>query len=411
MRALFSVYDKRDLLPFAERLHDLGVEIVATSGTARFLKENGVECVEVGELTGFPEILGGRVKTLHPLIFGAILGKPEDPSHLKELKRLGIEPFDMIVVILNPFEEISDVTRREETLIDRIDVGGAALLIASAKNHRNVIPLCDPNDYKRILELLEKSGDVPLQVRRSLALKAFLRVSRYYAKIFKVLSELYAAPEWEILYMRNIGNVSNEEMFSLNDFSEDVPLEHYMDVLLAIHYLSILPEGSVVFVRGLKPIFASLTYRDVDFEGVLGYKGEFRKNVKNFVVARDIPKSVRGIRVNEFKFIDKGFMIMGGALKRELSKPSGSGDDLLACSIASHPIYKGVVAVEDGETTFCYFDNDEGEIFSKMKDLKTSKVVAFNFPINDSLLNLLKGKGVRKVHWMNEYGKWVCSKI
>ncbi len=411
MRALLSVYDKRDLLPFAERLFDLGVELVATRGTARFLKDNGIKCVEVEELTGFPEILGGRVKTLHPLIFGAILGKPEDPSHLAELKKLGIEPFDMIVVILNPFEEISDVTRREETLIDRIDVGGAALLIASAKNHRNVVPVCDPNDYQQILEFLEKTGDVPLQMRRNLALKALLRVSRYYARVFNVLSELYAAPEWEILYMKNVGSFRNEEIFSLDGFPEDVPLEYYMDVLLVLHYLSILPEGSMIFVKGLKPIFASYALKEADFEGILGYKGEFRKNVKNFVVAKDLPKNVKGIKVNEFKFIDRGFMIMGGATKRELPKPLGSGDDFLACAIVSHPLYKGVVAAENGETTFCYFDSDESEIFSRMKNLKASKIVAFNFPVNDVFLDFLKKRNIKKVYWINEYGKWICSEI
>lgn len=416
MRALFSVYDKKNLLPFAKKLQDLGVEIIATKGTARFLKENDVKCVEVEGLTGFPEILGGRVKTLHPLIFGAILGKPEDPSHLEELKKFGIEPFDLIVVILNPFEEFSDITRKEETLIDKIDIGGAALLVASAKNHRNVVPVCDPNDYEKIVELLEKSGDIPLQVRRSFALKAFLRVSRYYAKVFRVLSELYAFPEWEIIYMKSIGNINNEEVFSLNDISENIileniPLEYYMDVLLTIHYLSILPEDSIIFIKELKPLFASFTYKDVDFDGILGYKGKFNKNTKNFVVATDIPKNVKGIRVNKFKFIDKGFTIIGGALKKELPKPIGSGDDFLARAIVSHPVYKGVVSSENGETTFCYFDVDTINILNKLKELELSKVIAFNFPIDDSSLSLLKEKGFKRIHWINEHRKWMCLEI
>lgn len=197
-RALISVSNKEGIVDFAKELSDLGVKIISTGGTAELLKKNGIQVNYVSEITGFPEILGGRVKTLHPKIFGAILAKFNDKNHLSDLTKNDIEPIDIVVVNLYPFEKVAKETRKEDRLIENIDIGGVALLRAAAKNYRDVIVISDPEDYKKVLKNLKECGDVPLQQRRILALKAFYRTMRYDAEIHSVLSELFASTHDEL---------------------------------------------------------------------------------------------------------------------------------------------------------------------------------------------------------------------
>ena len=188
-RALISVWDKRGLAPFAKELAKLGIEIISTGGTAKYLAENGVKAKAVGDLTGFPELFDGRVKTLHPKVHGAILyrrGRKEDEE---QAKKNGIEPIDIVVVNLYPFEQVAGRESTEyEEAIDNIDVGGPAMVRAAAKNHEHVIVVVDPNDYPEIAKELGKKGGVSGEKRRGLALKAFARTSSYDAAICRYLS-------------------------------------------------------------------------------------------------------------------------------------------------------------------------------------------------------------------------------
>jgi phosphoribosylaminoimidazolecarboxamide formyltransferase / IMP cyclohydrolase len=181
-RALVSVSDKRGVAAFARRLHRMGFEILSTGGTARTLEENGVPVVPVSEVTGEPEILGGRVKTLHPRIHGGILADLEDPDHVTELVEHGIGPIDLVCINLYPFEETVAGGASEKEAIEQIDIGGPAMLRAAAKNFKSVIVIPSPEFYKEILAELEL-GEVSLEMRRRLALAAFRRTALYDAAI------------------------------------------------------------------------------------------------------------------------------------------------------------------------------------------------------------------------------------
>lgn len=196
-RALISVSDKKGIVEFAKNLQQRNVEIISTGGTANYLEKQGIKVTKVSELTGFPEILDGRVKTLHPKIFGAILAKFGNQKHMKDLIDNDIKFIDMVVVNLSPFEEIAKKSRNEEKLIDYIDIGGVALLRAAAKNYRDVIVLTDPDDYEKVIKSLDECGDVTLHMRRIFALKAFYRTMKYDAEIHSVLSELFASMDFE----------------------------------------------------------------------------------------------------------------------------------------------------------------------------------------------------------------------
>ncbi len=188
-RALLSVSDKGGLAEFATGLSQAGVELVASGGTARVLREAGLPVQPVSELTGAPEILGGRVKTLHPAVHGGILSR-RSPDDRQQLADLGWDEIDLVAVNLYAFEET--VARPGATLadaIEQIDIGGIALLRAAAKNYHHVTVVCDPMDYAAVLSEIEKTGRVDIETRRSLAVKAFARTSTYDAAIWGYLAQ------------------------------------------------------------------------------------------------------------------------------------------------------------------------------------------------------------------------------
>lgn len=186
-RALISVSDKRGLIPFARGLKELGVEILSTGGTCRQLLDAGIPAIEVAEKTGFPEIMGGRVKTLHPVIHGGLLGRRgQDEAVMAEH---GIEPIDLLAVNLYPFEET--ISRPDVTLddaIENIDIGGPAMIRAASKNHISVAVVVDPDDYEDILETLRKREMSP-DYRRQMAAKAYAHTASYDTAITRYLAD------------------------------------------------------------------------------------------------------------------------------------------------------------------------------------------------------------------------------
>ena len=188
-RALISVSDKRGIEDFARRLSGMGFEIISTGGTARTLTEAGVRVVPVSEVTGAPEILGGRVKTLHPKIHGGILADLGDPDHVEQLVEQDIGPIDLVCINLYPFEETVAGGAPEKEVIEQIDIGGPAMLRAAAKNFGSVIVVPSPEVYEEVLATLESEGQVPEETRRCLALAAFRRTAEYDAAISGWLSE------------------------------------------------------------------------------------------------------------------------------------------------------------------------------------------------------------------------------
>jgi phosphoribosylaminoimidazolecarboxamide formyltransferase / IMP cyclohydrolase len=192
-RALISVYDKTGIIDFARELAALGIEILSTGGTARLLREAGIGVRDVSEFTGWPEMLGGRVKTLHPMVHGGILfqrGKPEDVKTVAEHK---IGPIDMVVVNLYPFSATAaQAGVTPEELIENIDIGGPAMLRSASKNFVAVAAVTDPRDYPAIAEQLRQSKTLTLATRLELARKAFARTARYDGEIATVLERLAA---------------------------------------------------------------------------------------------------------------------------------------------------------------------------------------------------------------------------
>ncbi|MTH54191.1 bifunctional phosphoribosylaminoimidazolecarboxamide formyltransferase/IMP cyclohydrolase [Bacillus mangrovi] len=188
-RALISVSDKENLIPFAKRLTELGVEVISTGGTKKMLQEAGVSATGISEVTGFPEIMDGRVKTLHPAIHGGLLAVRDNESHMNQLKENGIKPIDLVVVNLYPFKEtISKPDFTFAEAVENIDIGGPGMLRASAKNHGDVTVVVDPADYDTVLEQVEKDGDTSLDLRRRLAAKVFRHTAAYDALIAEYMT-------------------------------------------------------------------------------------------------------------------------------------------------------------------------------------------------------------------------------
>jgi phosphoribosylaminoimidazolecarboxamide formyltransferase/IMP cyclohydrolase len=191
-QALISVSDKTGVLEFAGALSRMGVNILSTGGTAKLLADNGIKVTEVADYTGFPEMLDGRVKTLHPKVHGGILARRDFPEHVAALEKHGIPTIDMVVVNLYPFQQT--VAKEQCTLedaIENIDIGGPTMLRSSAKNHKDVVVVCDPADYSRVLsEIQAGQGDVSYDTRFALAKKVFAHTAQYDGAITNYLTSL-----------------------------------------------------------------------------------------------------------------------------------------------------------------------------------------------------------------------------
>ncbi|MCZ7555896.1 MAG: bifunctional phosphoribosylaminoimidazolecarboxamide formyltransferase/IMP cyclohydrolase [Bacteroidia bacterium] len=178
-RALISVYDKSGIVGFARALQAAGIEILSTGGTAQMLQEYGIAVTLVQDVTGFPEMLDGRVKTLHPAIHAGLLARRDRPDHLAVIAEHGIVPIDLVVINLYPFSKTVDSGAREEECIEQIDIGGPAMIRSASKNHAAVTVVCDPEDYDTVLRAVTEHGTTTLSMRRELAGKAFAHTAHY----------------------------------------------------------------------------------------------------------------------------------------------------------------------------------------------------------------------------------------
>jgi phosphoribosylaminoimidazolecarboxamide formyltransferase/IMP cyclohydrolase len=195
-RALISVFDKTGLIPLAKTLKESGVELLSTGGTAKALRDAGLVATDLSAYTDFPEMLDGRVKTLHPKIHGGLLHIRGNAEHEKTIKKHGIQPIDLVIVNLYPFEQTiakPDVTLHDA--IENIDIGGPSMLRSAAKNHESVTVVIDPADYEIVAEQIKDSGETTLELRRKLAAKVFARTSAYDGLIANYLSKAYGFAE------------------------------------------------------------------------------------------------------------------------------------------------------------------------------------------------------------------------
>src|SRR5499426_3625877 len=192
-RALISVFDKTGVLDFAKRLVELRIEILSTGGTAKLLRDSGLPVKDVSEFTGWPEMLGGRVKTLHPKVHGGLLYRRNHPEDQKQAKEHGIAPIDLVIVNLYPFEATAaKAGLAAEELIENIDIGGPTMLRSAAKNWESVTVVTDPADYDRVAAELEAKRETSLPTRLELARKVFAATSRYDGMITTELERLSA---------------------------------------------------------------------------------------------------------------------------------------------------------------------------------------------------------------------------
>ncbi|MGZ8612824.1 MAG: bifunctional phosphoribosylaminoimidazolecarboxamide formyltransferase/IMP cyclohydrolase, partial [Actinomycetota bacterium] len=182
-RALLAVYDKTGAADLARELTELGVTVVSSGGTAAALREAGVDVTAVEDVTGFPEMLDGRVKTLHPRIHAGILADRRKPEHERQLAEQGIEPFDLVVVNLYPFRETVASGVGPDEVIEQIDIGGPAMVRAAAKNHASVGVVVNPGRYRDVLEEIRRDGGLSSGTRRSLAAEAFAHTAAYDAAV------------------------------------------------------------------------------------------------------------------------------------------------------------------------------------------------------------------------------------
>jgi phosphoribosylaminoimidazolecarboxamide formyltransferase/IMP cyclohydrolase len=287
-RALLSVHDKTGVVEFARALADLGVELVSTGGTAQLLRDSGLSVRDVAEVTGFPEMLDGRVKTLHPRIHGGILARRDVPGHLETLARHEIPPIDLVVVALYPFEATvarADVTRAEA--IEQIDVGGPTMIRAAAKNHAAVAVVTDRSQYRAVLdELGTSSGGLSDATRFRLAQEAFRRTAQYDAAIARYLTEAAGRSEPPAPSHREQGEVGESRAPATRPSSFAHPLRLEAEQALTLRYGE-NPHQVAAFYRvvGAPPVGLAamkqlhgpeLGYNNVlDFSAALGLLLEF----------------------------------------------------------------------------------------------------------------------------------------
>ncbi len=269
MRALISVSDKRGVVEFAKALQNLGWQIIATGGTMTKLRESGVDVINISDVTGFPEICDGRVKTLHPKVHGGLLGRRDIPDHMAQLEANGIETIEMVCVNLYPFEAtIAKEGVTMEDAVENIDIGGPSMLRSAAKNFRDVTVVCDPSDYDTVLAEIRENGNTNLETRLKLSAKAYTHTALYDSHIATYMrrqagldEKLFLAFD-EVQSLRYGENPHQQAMFYRAE--EEVPYSvayakqlggkelSYNNIQDANAALQIVREFDVPFAVGLK---------------------------------------------------------------------------------------------------------------------------------------------------------------
>ena len=308
MRALLSVYDKSGVVEFAGRLAAAGVELVSSGGTATVLEEAGLAVIGVEEVTGSPEILGGRVKTLHPKIHGGILARGEQDDD--ELETNGIQRFDLVVSNLYPFVDTVASGASESEIIEKIDIGGPAMVRAAAKNHRRVAVVTSPHQYDEVATAVE-AGGLDDGLRRRLASEAFFHTAAYDAAIVGWIGENRVLPLRKVDALRygenphqeaSLYRLAGEESWwssAIQHQGKQMSFNNYADTEAAWRLAGDLGEGSVVVVKHTNAAGAAVGPKPLDtfedawngdplaaFGGVVAINGELTEEVANALAGR-----------------------------------------------------------------------------------------------------------------------------
>jgi phosphoribosylaminoimidazolecarboxamide formyltransferase/IMP cyclohydrolase len=267
-RALISVSDKAGIAAFARELERQGVDIISTGGTAELLRKEKIPVREISSFTAFPEVLDGRVKTLHPRVHGGLLYKRDNPEHVAQAKECGFEPIDLVVVNLYPFEETiakPDVTLAEA--IENIDIGGPSLIRSAGKNHESVTVVVDPADYDVVLEnMRDNGGETTLKLRERLAIKAFIKTSAYDRAIGNFLNKEQATDasfslSLPLAMRLRYGENPHQAAALYGDFDEqfeklhgkELSFNNILDISAATNLIAEFPESTVAILKHTNP--------------------------------------------------------------------------------------------------------------------------------------------------------------
>lgn len=275
-RALVSVSDKNGIVDFVKELQSLQIEIISTGGTAELLQKSGIGVTGISDVTGFPECLDGRVKTLHPKVHGGLLAVRGNPQHMKQLQELGIEPIDMVIVNLYPFKQTilkENVTLEEA--IENIDIGGPTMLRSAAKNYQDVVVIVDPDDYQPVLNEIRETGDVSLKTRLRLCCKVFEHTSHYDTLIQQYMrSQLDDAdfpetltltfekvqdmrygenPHQKAVFYKEVGNITGWLTQAEQLHGKELSFNNINDTNGALELLKEFDEPTVVAVKHANP--------------------------------------------------------------------------------------------------------------------------------------------------------------
>ena len=275
-RALISVSDKTGIVDFAKELSNLGVEIISTGGTAKALSDAGIKVINISEVTGFPECLDGRVKTLHPKVHAGILAIRENPSHMKQLQDLGIDTIDLVAINLYPFKQtISKEGVELQEAIENIDIGGPTMIRAAAKNYQDVAVIVDPADYSVVVDEIKANGDVAKNTKFKLMYKVFEHTSSYDTLIAKYLREQIGEetfpkvltvtyekaqdmrygenPHQNAVFYKEMGNLAGTLPAAVQLHGKELSYNNIGDANGAIELLKEFDEPTVVAVKHANP--------------------------------------------------------------------------------------------------------------------------------------------------------------
>lgn len=282
MRALISVSDKTGIIEFAKALRDMGVDIISTGGTAIALTDSGIKVTSISGITGFPECLDGRVKTLHPAVHGGILAMRSKKDHMDQLRELDIKPIDLVIVNLYPFKKtiLRSDTQLEEA-IENIDIGGPTMLRSAAKNHKDVVVICEPSDYENVIEELKENGKVCYYTKYRLALKVFEHTAAYDAMIADYLRKEISAdlpdnltltfekiqdlrygenPHQKAAYYKEIKPSKGDLVNAIQIHGKELSFNNINDTNGALETLKEFDEPAVVAVKHATPCGVGVGY-------------------------------------------------------------------------------------------------------------------------------------------------------
>ena len=261
MRALISVSDKNGVVEFAQRLRALGWEIIATGGTMKLLRDKGVEVINISDVTGFPEICDGRVKTLHPKVHGGLLGRRDLEDHMRQLKDNGIDTIEMVCVNLYPFE--ATIAREGVTMedaVENIDIGGPSMLRSAAKNFRDVTVVCDPSDYAQVLEEISTLGNTTPSTRLRLSAKAYTHTAEKLFLNFDIVQGLRYGenPHQQAAFYRAADEVPYSVAFARQLGGKELSYNNIQDANAALNIVREFDEPFCVGLKHMNPCGAAV---------------------------------------------------------------------------------------------------------------------------------------------------------